>query len=188
MVDDSLRPGSLYDELMRLRDLQRAQQDGALWVVRGRDLLWERNPQGLMKWYLHPAITGTAIRTLIAYVQEIPPGSRSGKQQRQGGVVMYILEGRGATVIDGAEFPWEAGDVLQLPLKERGIVFQHFNRDPERPARFIACEANFVDTLGVDRGAGFEQLEPAPEYEKPAPSGGGHPRVGGRPRGEWERR
>ena len=36
--------------------------------------------------------------------------------------------------------------------------------DPDKPARFVSAEPNWVDCSFVDRGSGFEQLEDAPEY------------------------
>jgi len=51
-----------------------------------------------------------------------------------------------------------------LPLRADGIVVQHFNTDPHKPARFVAAEPNWLECTTVDRGSGFEQLEDAPEY------------------------
>ncbi len=61
----------------------------------------------------------------------------------------------------------------ELPLRPDGIVYQHFNTDPAQRVRFIACEPNHLDSLGVDRGSGFEQLEVAPEYDEARALGGG---------------
>jgi gentisate 1,2-dioxygenase len=119
-----------------------------------------------MRWYLHPAIKDTCLSVLLFFQQEIPPGSRSGRLKFQGGQVMMITEGRGYTVIDGVKHPWKAGDVLNLPLRADGIIVQHFNSDPEQPARFVAAEPNWLEGLTVDRGCGFEQLEDAPEYRR----------------------
>ena len=170
-------PQSLYAELIRLRDQDRKQRTRGLTVVKGSLLSWEKNPQGIMKWYLHPSKEDTAIQSLLIFLQEIPPGSRSGIQKYQGGMVIYILEGRGYTNIDGEKHEWEAGDVVQLPLRPKGIVYQHVNTDPENPVRFIACEPNYVHALGVDRGSGFEQILPSPDY-----AGDGAPSPFGRSR------
>jgi len=51
-------------------------------------------------------------------------------------------------------------------LRKPGIVVQHFNTDPELPAKFIAVEPNFLACASVDRGTGFEQLENAPEFDR----------------------
>lgn len=155
-----------WEELLRLRDAQRQRMKTAVTLVKGRELPLERNQQGLMRWYLHPAITDTVIRSLVIFVQEIPPGSRSGRVKFQGGQVLHILEGRGHTILDGVRYNWEAGDTLNLPLKKRGIVVQHVNDDPEIVTRFVACEVNWVDCVGVDRGSGFEQIEISPDYKR----------------------
>jgi gentisate 1,2-dioxygenase len=98
---------------------------------------------------------------LVIYVQELPPGGRSGRLLHQGNQVLYILSGHGYTVIDGMKHSWSENDVVQLPLKTKGVVVQHFNSDPDEPARFVACEPNEMHSLSVDRGSGWEQLEEA---------------------------
>lgn len=152
------------EELFQRRDKERAQKASSVAVVKGKQLPWETNRQGRMRWYLHPNIENTAIRSLLVFVQEIAPGSRSGKQKHQGGRIHYILEGKGYTVINGVKHEWEAGDAVVLPVKPDGVAFQHFNADPANPVRFIAAEPNLFDALGVDMGSGFDQLENAPEY------------------------
>jgi hypothetical protein len=61
---------------------------------------------------------------------------------------------------------WEKGDVVNLPLRQKGIIFQHINDDPDYPTKFVAAEPNFFACTGVDRGSGFEQVEDAPEYRR----------------------
>ena len=156
-----------WDELFALRDLQREQRKNSVQRVEEQELPLENNRQGLIRWYMHPSITDTVISTYFFFEQEIPPGSRSGKLKFQGGQIMLIIEGKGYTMIDGVKYPWEAGDVLNLPLRDNGIIVQHFNSDPDKPAKFVAVEPNWFACLGVDRGCGFEQLEAAPEYRKP---------------------
>jgi gentisate 1,2-dioxygenase len=157
-----------WNELMALRDRQREQRKTAVQAVRLSELPLESNAQGLMRWYLHPSITDTILSTLAIYRQEIPPGSRSGRLKFQGGQIMFIVEGRGHTILDGVKHAWEAGDVLNLPCKRDGIVVQHFNGDPEKPAVFLAVEPNLFAATGVDRGCGFHQLEQSPDYRPPA--------------------
>jgi hypothetical protein len=75
-----------------------------------------------------------------------------------------VLEGRGYTTIDGVKHRWEAGDVLNLPVRKKGIIVQHVNEQSDKPAKFVAAEPNFFACTGVDRGSGFEQIDEAPEY------------------------
>lgn len=155
-----------WDDLLALRDRQREQRRNGLQVVKESQLPLELNRQGLMRWYLHPSIKDTVLSTLMFYEQEIPPGSRSGRLKFQGGQVLMIVEGRGYTTVNGVKHTWETGDVINLPLRAKGIIVQHFNADPERPAKFVAAEPNWFECTSVDRGSGFEQLEDAPEYRR----------------------
>lgn len=155
-----------WGELLALRDRQRERIHHGIQVIKESDLPLETSRQGLMRWYMHPSIDDTVLATLMFFQQEIPPGSRSGRIKFQGGQVMMILEGRGYTLVDGVKHEWKAGDVLNLPLRTKGIIVQHFNTDPEKPAKFVAAEPNWVECVFVDRGVGFEQLEDAPEYRR----------------------
>jgi hypothetical protein len=176
---ERLAARNLFDELIRLRDEQRVQRRGALQVIKGTELPVELNPHGLIRWYLHPFIDDTAIRALIFYRQEIPPGSRSGMQKHPGELMFYFVHGRGYTLIDGVRHPWKADDVLSLPTREGGVTYQHFNTDPDEPAELVACELNQAHRLGVDRGSEFDELSPAPEYEAARSAArNGHPSPG----------
>ncbi len=157
---DKLAQRNFFQELMELRDKQREEKKGAVWLIKGETLPWETNPLGRMRWYLHPTMNDTAINTLMFWVQEIQPGGRSGRLQFQGGQVIYVWAGRGHTLLDGVRHPWEAGDVINLPLRTEGITVQHFN-DGAEPVRLVCAEANLVHSLGVDRGVGYEILENA---------------------------
>ena len=158
---------NFWDELFVLRDRQRAERADALQVIDEEDLPLEINRQGLMRWYMHPEIKDTVLSTYLCFEQEIPPGGRTGRLKFQGGQVIYVIAGRGYTLLDGVKHPWEEGAVINLPLRRGGIVVQHFNDDPEVPARFLAVEPNLYACTSVDRGSGFEQLEDAPEYRRP---------------------
>lgn len=157
---------NLFDELLRIRDEQRKRGKAAAWLIKGKDVPWEINRHGKMQWYLHPSLEDAALRTVLFYRQEIPGGSRSGRQQCQGSIIFYVLKGRGYTLVDGVTHTWKAGDLVNLPIREEGIIYQHFNVDPVEPVLLAACEPNLVDVLGVDKGCGFEELEAAPEFQQ----------------------
>lgn len=163
--EEMLGQRNLFQELLNLRDSQRQKASEAICVVDGDQQPWEINQLGIMKWLLHPMIEDTAIQSLIIYVQKVLPQSRSGRLRVQGGQVLYIMEGSGYTTIDGEKLAWQPGDILQIPLRWPGVEFQHFNDDPEHEAVLICAEPNYVHSLGVDRGSGFEVLEPAPEFK-----------------------
>jgi len=152
---------TLLDSLFQLRDDYRETCRRGLRVVRGPDLPWEHNRQGIMRWYLHPAKKDTAIKNLMFYVQMIPARGKSGRQRCPGGIVHYVLDGHGAVVIDGTRHELSAGDCIALPIKSFGVEFQFFNLDDQKPVRYLAATPNFFDVLGVDLGSTFEQLEDA---------------------------
>jgi len=162
-VPSASRSDNLLDWLFRLRDVQREQRGKGAWLIKGKDLPWEHNRQGKMKWFMHPALEDTCIRSMLFFEQEIPPGGKSGLQMTPGGHCMFILEGRGYTLLDGVRHDWQAHDIVQIPLRRDGVKVQHVNTDLRQPVRFVCAELNLLDTLGVDRGAALEQLEDAPD-------------------------
>src|SRR5262249_6295292 len=153
-----------WEELLKLRDRQREQFRDGIQVIKEAELPLEVSRQGLMRWHLPPSIKDTCLSVLLFYQQEIPPGSRSGRLKFQGGQIMMITEGQGNTMIDGVKHPWKKGDVLNLPLRADGIIVQHFNSDPNNPAKFDATEPNCLYVVSLDRGCGFEQLQAKPQY------------------------
>jgi len=164
-IPGASRSENLLDWLYRLRDLQREQRSKGAWLIKGKDLPWEHNRQGKMKWFLHPALEDTCIRSMLFFEQIIPPGGKSGVQLTPGGQCIFILEGRGYTLLDGQRHDWQAEDIVQIPLRRDGVKVQHVNSDLRQQVRFVCGELNLVDTLGVDRGAALEQIEDAPDYE-----------------------
>jgi len=161
---DEMQGRNLWDEILALRDEQRKHQEKAVWLIKGKDIPWENNKQGIMRWYMHPLLKSICINTMKVFVQEIPAGGRSGRLHHPGNQVIFILEGQGYTVLDGQKHHWSKNDVVQLPLRIKGVTVQHFNSDPDQPARFVACEPNSFLSAGVDRGSGFEQMEVSPDY------------------------
>lgn len=157
---------NLLEALVELRDRYRKQAERGIKIVRGDELPWEINRHGKMRWYMHPAKNDTVIRSLVIYMQEIEPGGHSGKQASPGGIVHYMLQGKGYIVVDGKKHPWTEGDCVGLPVLSRPVEFQFFNRDKKRAARYIAATPNLFEVLGVDMGTRFEQIEPSSLFVK----------------------
>src|SRR5438067_2361576 len=61
---------TVYDRLIALRNRQRTLQAESPFVIRGADVPWETNPQGIIKWYLHPAMERSCHKALIFSVQK----------------------------------------------------------------------------------------------------------------------
>ncbi len=144
-------------------------------LVHPEDMPWEMARQGLLKHLLNEQMN-TRMETVDAYMQVIPPGSRSGKHRHLAEECLYVLEGRGYDQHQDCDveitdtyhwkpqdevkrYEWEAGDVIYIPPN---TIHQHFNADPARPARLISVINRIYKQCGLND---LEQLEDAPEYD-----------------------
>ena len=130
-------------------------------VIRGKDLPWEQARQGLLKFYSLPMIGDAAYRNTLVFVHDIR--QHSGKHRHQGGLVIYVIEGKGYTTVDAERVEWEAGDLILLPIKPRGVEHQHFNREHGKPCKWLAFVYQpFSDSMGNE----FEQKEVSPDWKQ----------------------
>ena len=144
-------------------------------VVTPEDMPWEMSRQGLLKHLINEEMN-TRMETVDAYMQIIPPGSRSGKHRHLAEECLYVLEGRGYDLHQDCDveitdvyfwkpqdevqrFEWEAGDVIYVPPN---TIHQHFNADPDRPVRLISITNRIFKQTGLND---LEQIEDAPEYD-----------------------
>lgn len=144
-------------------------------IVTPADMPWEMARQGILKHLINEGMN-TRMETVDAYMQIIPPGSRSGKHRHLAEECLYVLEGRGYDLHQDCDveitddyhwkaqeevkrFEWEAGDVIYVPPN---TIHQHFNADPDRPARLISSTNRIFKQCGLND---LEQIEDAPEYE-----------------------
>ncbi len=119
------------------------------------ELAWQNTRMGKIKYVVHPRL-GSALRTIEAYFQELPPGGRSGKHMHVGEELHLILEGKGHDVHDGARWDWEKEDMVAIPIN---TVHQHFNDDPKKPALFLSVTSRLFNFVGH---GGVQHLEDAP--------------------------
>jgi mannose-6-phosphate isomerase-like protein (cupin superfamily) len=125
-----------YDQALAMMAELRDRQYTRKVVIRDEDRPWEQSRQGYAKHIMDPLIDDTALTDWWMFVHEIK--RHSGKHRHQGGLVIYVLEGKGYTVCDSVRYDWEAGDLIVLPLKPGGIEHQHFNTDDSQSAKWIA--------------------------------------------------
>jgi quercetin dioxygenase-like cupin family protein len=143
-------------------------------VVHPENMPWEMARQGLLKHLINEAMN-TRMETVDAYMQIIPPGSKSGKHRHLAEECLYVLEGKGYDLHQDCDveitdtyhwkaqdevkrYEWEAGDVIYIPPN---TIHQHFNADPDRPVRLISAINRIYNKFGLND---LEQLENAPEY------------------------
>ena len=151
------------------RDAQRKK------IVKPAEMPWEMARQGILKHLLNEQMN-TRMETVDAYMQIIPPGSRSGKHRHLAEECLYVLEGRGYDLHQDCDveitdtyhwkpqkeikrYDWQAGDVIYVPPN---TIHQHFNADPQRPARLISAINRIYKHCGLND---LEQIEDAPEYD-----------------------
>ncbi len=162
---------SLLDEVLQapLRNARRKK------IVRPHEMPWEMSRQGLLKHLLNEEMN-TRMETVDAYMQIIPPGSRSGRHRHLAEECLYVLEGRGYDLHQDCDveitdtyhwkaedevkrFEWEAGDMIYIPPS---TIHQHCNADATRPVRLISAISRVYRHSGLND---LEQIEDAPEYD-----------------------
>lgn len=146
-------------------------------IVKAHELPWENSPHGLLKHIVNESMN-TRCETVDAYMQIIPPGSKSGRHRQLAEQAIYVVEGHGydihvdcdLDIVDDEKyswrpqkeekkFEWEAGDMVYIPPN---TISQHFNPDRERIARIIVVTNRIYKMSGLND---LEQLETAPEYK-----------------------
>ena len=116
-------------------DAIREHQEGRR-VVKFADIPCEIGKQGASRFYSSPAKHDTAALGWTIFFRRTD--KPSGRHIHQGGIVIYVLDGKGHTVVDGVRFDWKKGDLLILPFKPGGVEHQHFNDDPSTPSNWVA--------------------------------------------------
>src|SRR5512139_1702798 len=93
-------PANAYEAaiLEQKRHIER-QQSGVV-VIKSEDRPWQQARQGKLKYYLIPSLhPETVLQSWRVFTHEIR--TQSGKHRHQGGVSIYVLEGKGYTIADG---------------------------------------------------------------------------------------
>jgi quercetin dioxygenase-like cupin family protein len=152
-----------YERVMRQRrDLAERNRNGPI-VVRGDERPWYQTRQGKLHFYLDPiSFKETPLQQWRVFVHEIK--TRSGRHRHQGGLVIYVLEGKGYSVVDGERWDWEKGDLILLPMKPEGVEHQHFNLQPEKGPAIWAAFINIPiqEYLASD----LQQTEASPDFKE----------------------
>jgi gentisate 1,2-dioxygenase len=169
---EGVEGGSFYAEDLVLAKEEKWRDSTYPKVIRASEMVWEDTPHGRIKHVAHPKMN-SRVKDIDAYIQEIPPDSRTGKHRHMAEEFMFILQGQGYSLhwdvelVMGDEFgwkpasaperyDWEAGDWVYVPVN---TIHQHFNTDSKGPARFISATSRLYKWLGWHD---LEQIEEAP--------------------------
>ncbi|MDP2731079.1 MAG: cupin domain-containing protein [Dehalococcoidales bacterium] len=154
---------SLYDVGRRaLDEAMRKKLEGKV-IVKGKDIDFEQNRQGIIKYLLHRKDwDNVGTPGWHIFIHRIL--KHSGKHVHQGGLAIFVIGGKGYTVVDGQRYDWEDGDLILLPVKPGGVEHQHFNDDPANPAEWMAFIYHYMlDPINM----GITQKAEHPDWVKP---------------------
>ncbi len=157
---------TIYDHMRRIDNERIKRLTEGQVIIKGKDLGWEQGRQGLVKFYswdkIWEKLSVAGWRIFISRIKK-----HTGKHVHQGGLVIYVLGGKGYTVVDGTRYDWEEGDLILLPIKPDGCEHQHFNENPDKPADWMA----FIFTpLRDPAGVEFVQKTDHPDWVGPKTS------------------
>ena len=158
------------EELKELKNKIKTQPQ----YVKSSQMPWEYTPQGKIKHLLNEHLD-TRARCVDIYLQEIPPGGRSGKHRHMADEYVFVTGGRGHDIHwdmsivlkdkyywvpqkEGAEYEWVEGDIVYIPIN---TIHQHFNADAKKPAYIISMQNRIFKSMGYDY---LSRLEDAPDY------------------------
>ena len=86
---------------------------------------------GLILQYTNPMTGGPVMPTIACYVQLLKPGQKTLAHRHTNSTVYQVIEGQGATIMDGTRLDWESKDVVTVP----GWAWhEHVNESATHPA------------------------------------------------------
>jgi quercetin dioxygenase-like cupin family protein len=102
-------------------------------------------------------------RVLSAHLAELAPGGNSVRHRHTTEAYIYIVQGRGYSIINYEGQPeervdWAEGMLFSPPV---WAWHQHFNSDPDEPARYLA-----IQDTGLVRHMRFHRIERHPSQLK----------------------
>ena len=150
-----------YEILLRLRKEWDERQLTGQVVIKPSDREVQVSRQGRLTYFLDPnQYEDTPLQDWHVFVNDIR--THSGKHRHQGGLVIYVIEGKGYSIVDDERVDWETGDLLLLPIKQKGVEHQHFNTEPGKPCVWIAfVYIPIMDHVAME----FTQISNSPDFK-----------------------
>lgn len=104
-------------------------------LIKGKEIPFGQNMHAFVRTYSHPHMMDLTLNHFYLFTHKIT--THAGRHIHQGGLTIFILKGRGYSMVEGVRHDWQAGDLLMLPIKRGGVDHQHFNLDSE-PSVWLA--------------------------------------------------
>ena len=155
-------PETPYEIFIRSRKEFLERQETGQVVVKPSDREFFLTRQGRLMYHLNPEIhKNTPLQDWRVFSHDLK--TQSGKHRHQGGLVIYVLDGKGYSIVEGQRMDWEKGDLVLLPLNPSEVEHQHFNLDPDKPALWAAfIHIPIQEHLASD----LQQTENSPEFKE----------------------
>ncbi len=149
--------GSFYERELALADESETEREAATKLTRFADLTLRVSPRGTRTALLVDGSLGHKTSGLSMAMFQIPPGKGQAKHRHPGEAILYIVDGRGYSVIEDQRHDWETGDAV---LVHQYCWHQHFNADPDHPAVVIRMHM-WESIIEMMQAA----MDPIPLYE-----------------------
>lgn len=134
-----------YDTWMQQSKNTKQQAQVGRKLIKAKEVPFEINRQGIVRNYSGQGFKDLTNDDWAIFCHEIR--QHSGRHVHQGGLTLFVIKGRGYTVVDGKRFDWSEGDLICLPIKKGGVEHQHFNLDGQ-PSRWVAFSHRRSNWIG----------------------------------------
>lgn len=154
-----------YEETFEIAKLVEERAEAGPILLKGKKRPLSLQRQGKLRAYAVQSLLDFYRKTqfwMRIFNQELR--TKSGRHVHQGGLAIFVVDGKGYSVVDGIRHDWEKGDLVLLPIKVGGVEHQHFNLDPGKPAIWLALIPHWIWEL---TGRIAEQKENHPEFKGP---------------------
>jgi len=110
-------------------------------------------------------------RTFNIHITQLDPGQSTRFHKHHNEAVIYIIEGKGYTIVQGKRYDWEKGDALYIPPFN---WHANYNTGEERAIYMGITNKRLLNWLGLDRwvevGKDVSEEEMRKEIESSEPS------------------
>jgi len=143
---------NFYDRWLSASDDWKAKSAKARTSIQEEELAWVRTKQDYRAALVCSRDNGF-LTSGDVMLGEIPPWWNTGKHYH-GEEAIYILKGKGCSVIDGKRYDWEEDSCIFIPF---GVVHQHFSLGAETARYFSVMALVFEMFVGVAKVFQFEE-------------------------------
>ncbi len=150
-----------YEAVLRQRKALKERNLTGPVVIRSEDREVFQARQGKLLFYMDPvSFKETPLQQWRVFKHQIV--TKSGRHRHQGGLLIFVTEGKGYSIVDGERWDWEKGDLVLLPMKPGGVEHQHFNLH-DKPSEWAA----FINVPIQEHVASdLQQTEVSPDFKE----------------------